>query len=63
MNSHISVAVTEQKMVVEHINQNIISINDVTIATSSDARQIADEATHLQKIASNLQTSIAQFKL
>lgn len=63
MNSHISQAVKEQKIVVQHINQNIIAINDVTITSTGDARQIADEATHLQKIATNLQRSIAQFKL
>jgi len=63
MNTHISDAVKEQKIVVEHINQNINSINDVTINNSRDAEQTAQEAHHLQKIAGNLHTTISQFKL
>ncbi|OQW78737.1 MAG: hypothetical protein BVN35_03530 [Proteobacteria bacterium ST_bin11] len=63
MNTHISNAVKEQKIVVEHINQNINSINDVTSNNSRDAEQTAQEAHHLQKIAGNLHTTISQFKL
>ncbi len=63
MNTHISSAVKEQKIVVEHINQNVNAINDVTANNSKDAEQTAQEAHHLQKIAGNLQRTISQFKL
>lgn len=63
MNSHISDAVREQKIVVEHIDQNILSINDVASNSAADALQTAQEAQHLQKIAGNLQKTISQFKL
>jgi methyl-accepting chemotaxis protein len=63
MNTHISDAVKEQTIVVEHINQNVNSINEVTINNTMDAEQTAQEAHHLQKIASNLQSTISQFKL
>ncbi|AMK75306.1 MULTISPECIES: methyl-accepting chemotaxis protein [Methylomonas] len=63
MNTHISNAVKEQKVVVEHINQNINSINEVTINNTMDAEQTAQEAHHLQKIAGNLHATISQFKL
>jgi methyl-accepting chemotaxis protein len=63
MNSLISAAVTEQKNVVQHINQNIVSINDVTSANVEDTEQTANEAQHLQQIAANLQNSIGHFKV
>jgi methyl-accepting chemotaxis protein len=63
MNSLISAAVTEQKSVVQHINQNIVSINDVTSANVEDTEQTANEAQHLQQIAANLQKSIGHFKV
>lgn len=63
MNSLISAAVTEQKNVVQHINQNIVLINDVTSANVEDTEQTANEAQHLQQIAANLQKSIGHFKV
>ena len=63
MNSHISDAVREQKIVVEHINQNVIAINEVAASSAADAEQTAQESLHLQQIANNLHTAIAQFKL
>lgn len=63
MNAHISNAVKEQKIVVEHINQNVIAINEVTMHSAEDAEQTAREAHQLQKIAGNLQKTINQFKV
>lgn len=63
MNVHISDAVKEQKIVVEHIDQNINSINEVTINNTRDAEQTAQEANHLEEISGNLQKTISQFKL
>ncbi len=63
MNALISGAVTEQKSVVQHINQNIAAINDVTSANVADTEQTANEAQHLQQIAANLQNSISHFKV
>ncbi|MCQ8181831.1 methyl-accepting chemotaxis protein [Methylomonas sp. SURF-1] len=63
MNAHISDAVKEQKIVVEHINQNVIAINEATVNNTADAEQTAREAHHLQDIAGNLQKAISQFRL
>lgn len=63
MNNHISSAVREQQTVVEHINQNVVAIHDVTLDNANDAAKTEQEAHSLQKIAGNLQRSIAQFKL
>jgi methyl-accepting chemotaxis protein len=62
MNSFISNAVAEQKLVVEHINQNVVEINNVTNTNATDAVQVENEAHNLLRIAHNLQTSIAQFR-
>ncbi|WP_427501443.1 methyl-accepting chemotaxis protein [Methylomonas sp. MED-D] len=63
MNAHISNAVREQTLVVDHINQNVIAINEVTANTADDAKQTAGEASTLQQISGNLRTTISQFKL
>ena len=63
MNTHISDAVKEQKIVVEHINQNVVAINEATVNNTADAEQTAREAHHLQDIAGNLQKAISQFRL
>lgn len=63
MNTHISTAVKEQKSVVEHIDRNILSINEVASRSSSEAQQTAQESLNLQRIAGNLQKTILQFKL
>ena len=63
MNNHISIAVREQQVVVEHINQNVVAIHDVTIDNASEAEKTEQEAHSLQKIARNLQRSIGQFKV
>ncbi len=63
MNSHISDAVKEQKTVVEHIDHNILSINDVASSSAAEAQLTAQESHQLQKIAANLQATMAQFKL
>ncbi|TPQ28912.1 methyl-accepting chemotaxis protein [Methylomonas koyamae] len=63
MNTHISDAVKEQKIVVEHINQNVVAINEATVNNAADAEQTAREAHHLQAIAGSLQKTISQFRL
>ena len=63
MNSHISDAVNEQQIVVEHINQNVITINDVTKSSTEDTKKTVEEASHLETIAMNLQKAISQFKV
>ncbi len=63
MNAHISSAVNEQQTVVEHINQNVIMINDITITATEDAEITSKEAIQLQNIAQKLQTAISQFKV
>jgi len=63
MNMHISGAVNEQKTVVEHINQSVITINDVTASSTKETEKTAIEADQLQGIARNLQTAISQFKV
>ncbi|WP_347986642.1 methyl-accepting chemotaxis protein [Methylomonas sp. AM2-LC] len=62
MNNFISNAVAEQKLVVEHINQNVVDINNVTTTNATDAVQVENEAHNLLRIAHNLQSSIAQFR-
>lgn len=62
MNIQISYAVNEQKTVVEHINSNIIMINDVTKNSTEDAKKAADEASLLELISRKVQNSISQFK-
>jgi methyl-accepting chemotaxis protein len=63
MNAHISSAVNEQQTVVEHINQNVIMINDITNTATEDAEITSKEAIQLQNIAQKLQTAISQFKV
>ncbi len=63
MNSHISNAVIEQQTVVEHINQNVININNISITTTEDTTKTAEEASQLQRIAVNLETAVSQFKV
>lgn len=62
-NTRISSVVKEQQTVVEHINQNIMAINEVTASSAEDAEQTAREAQQLQRIAGSLHNTIAQFKL
>jgi len=63
MNTQISHAVNEQQTVVEHINQNVITINDVTRSSTEDTEKTVQEAAQLQSIAMNLQAAISQFKV
>jgi len=63
MNTQISHAVNEQQTVVEHINQNVITINDVTRSSTEDTEKTVQEAAQLQSIAVNLQSAISQFKV
>ncbi len=63
MNEQISLAVNEQQAVVEHINNNVITINDVTKSATQDADNTAREATDLQSVSLKLQTIISQFKI
>ncbi len=61
MNAQISTAVNEQKIVVEHINKNVISISQVTSTASEDSEKTDKEASHLINIAENLRSSVAKF--
>jgi len=63
MNSHISGAVNEQQTVVKHINENIVTINEVTAAATKDAEKTTLEALNLQNIACNIQEGISHFKV
>ncbi len=63
MNTQISHAVNEQQTVVEHINQNVITINDVTRSSTEDTEKTVQEASQLQSIAMNLEAAISQFKV
>jgi len=63
MNSHISGAVNEQQTVVKHINENIVTINEVTTAATEDAEKTTLEALNLQNIAGNIQEGISHFKV
>ncbi len=63
LNEQISLAVNEQQVVVEHINNNVITINDITKSATEEADKTAQEASELESISLTLQSVISQFKV
>lgn len=63
MNLQIASAAEEQTAVTEEINRNIVHITGLSERTAGGAAQTTNEAAHLNKLAENLQTLTAQFKM
>jgi len=63
MNIQISNSVSEQQAVVDHINNNIISISDISRTISEDTGKTLEEAENLQRISTHLQAATSQFRV
>jgi methyl-accepting chemotaxis protein len=63
MNTQIASAAEEQNSVAEEINRNIININHVAQETADSAEQTTMASEGLARLASELQSLVAQFKL
>ncbi|OOZ42130.1 hypothetical protein BOW53_00685 [Solemya pervernicosa gill symbiont] len=63
MNTQIASAAEEQSAVAEEINRNVVNINEVAEATAAGAQQTASASGELARLASNLQSLVAQFKV
>lgn len=63
MNTQIASAVEEQSAVSEEMNRNITNINQLSEETAGGAQQTAANSEDLAKLAEQLKTSMAQFKV
>ena len=63
MNTQIASAAEEQSAVTEEMNRNIININHVSEQTAAGAEQTTAASDELARLASELQSLIAQFKI
>ena len=62
-NSHIATAAEEQSSVAEEINQNIVSINTLSIQAAQGAEHTAASSQELERTANELQQMISMFKV
>jgi methyl-accepting chemotaxis protein len=62
MNAQIATAMEEQNSVAENINQNIVTISQVSDQTAEGSQQTAKASDNLSRLAVELQTLLAQFK-
>lgn len=63
MNTQIATAAEEQSSVAEEINRNIVSVSDLGNLTAAGANQTTASSEELARLATGLQTLIAQFKI
>ncbi len=62
MNIQIASAAEEQSCVTEEINQNIVSISQVSEQSAAGAQQIAQASEELARLASDMQNLVGNFK-
>ncbi len=63
MSTQIASAAEEQSAVTEEINRNIVQINDMTEQTATGAKQTSAAGDDLNRLASDLQGLVLQFKV
>ena len=63
MNTQIASAAEEQNSVVEDINRNLTSINDIAVQTSAGAEQTAMTSQELARLAELLQHQVQSFRM
>ncbi len=63
MNTNIAVSVDAQSSVVDNINHNIVSVNQVAEETVQGAEQTATSSEELAKLANHLQSMVERFKV
>lgn len=63
MNTQIATAAEEQSAVSEEINQNIVSINNFAMEAVDNADNAASKGHDLEKLADELQQTVAMFKI
>lgn len=63
MNIQISSAATEQVAVSDEINRNILNINDLVASSKNSGVQITRASDELAQLASDMQSTMGQFKL
>ena len=63
LNTQIATAAEEQSYVAESINKSIITINDITQASSAATEKLTHSVNDLQSLASSMQLQVATFKI
>ena len=63
MNTQIATAAEEQSCVAEEMNQNVISINDLSYKTSNNIEQVEEKVASLTEMSASLQLQIQQYNL
>ncbi|GGP70842.1 methyl-accepting chemotaxis protein [Shewanella saliphila] len=63
LNTQIATAAEEQSYVAESINKNIITINDITQASSAATEKLTHSVDDLQSLAKAMQQQVATFKI
>jgi len=63
MNTQIASAAEEQSAVAEEINRNVVNISQVSAQSAQGSEQTALASTELARLASEMQTLVARFKI
>jgi methyl-accepting chemotaxis protein len=63
MNTQIATAAQEQTAVADEISRNIVTIQDITVNTASDAKQITLTSHQLADLSAELRTLVDQFRI
>jgi len=63
MNTQIAIAAEQQTSVAEEINQNIVTIHNISEKTSEGAQKSAQSSSTLSNLAQHLQGLVSQFKI
>ena len=63
MNRHIATATEQQSLTVNDINQNVVSLKDMSLSVAQESAQMATASHELRKVSSDLMGMINRFKL
>ncbi|WP_299018015.1 methyl-accepting chemotaxis protein [uncultured Photobacterium sp.] len=63
MNQHIATATEEQSLTVNDINQNVVSLRDMSLSVSQESAQMASASDNLRTVSAELIGMINRFKL
>ncbi|WP_064607714.1 methyl-accepting chemotaxis protein [Photobacterium sp. J15] len=63
MNQHIATATEEQSLTVNDINQNVVSLRDMSLSVAQESEQMASASDNLKQVSGELIGMINRFKL